>query len=106
MGQEVLAALQLAPATLAGILYALRVHHLQRAGRPVPGWRQGLFYGGLTLQIVTLTALGGLADELFVAHMAEHLLLADVGALLLVLGLTGPILAPVLRLRGLRHLAA
>jgi cytochrome c oxidase assembly factor CtaG len=106
MGQEVLAALQLGPATLAGILYALRVHHLHVAGRPVPGWRQGLFYGGLVLQVVTLTALGGLADELFVAHMAEHLLLADVGALLLVLGLTGPILAPVLRLRGLRHLAA
>jgi cytochrome c oxidase assembly factor CtaG len=29
--------------------------------------------------------------------MVEHLLLADVGALLLVLGLTGPVLAPLLR---------
>jgi len=106
MGAEVLAALQLAPATVAGILYAVRGHHLARERRPVPGWRQACFYGGLTLQVATLVALGGLADELFVAHMAEHLLLADVGALLLVLGLTGPVLAPVLRLPGLRHLAA
>jgi putative membrane protein len=41
--------------------------------------------------------------------MAEHLLIADIGALLLVLGMTGPLLAPVLRipylgwLRGLTH---
>ena len=41
------------------------------------------------------------ADELFWAHMVEHLVLGDVGALLLVLGLTGPLLAPVLRLPGL-----
>jgi cytochrome c oxidase assembly factor CtaG len=33
--------------------------------------------------------------------MAEHLLLGDVGALLLVLGLTGPMLAPVLRIHAL-----
>jgi cytochrome c oxidase assembly factor CtaG len=31
--------------------------------------------------------------------MAEHLLIADLGALLLVLGLTGPVLQPVLRIR-------
>jgi cytochrome c oxidase assembly factor CtaG len=30
--------------------------------------------------------------------MAEHLIIADVGALLLVLGLTGPVLAPILRI--------
>jgi putative membrane protein len=106
MGEETLAALQMAPATLAGILYAVRVHRLARTGRAVPGWRQACFYAGLVVQIAALAALGGLADELFVAHMTEHLLLADVGALLLVLGLTGPVLAPVLRLPGLRHLAA
>lgn len=103
---EVLAALQLAPATVAGVLYAVRAHRLARSGRAVPGWRQACFYAGLAVGVAALTALGGLADELFVAHMAEHLLLADVGALLIVLGLTGPVLAPVLRLPGLRHLAA
>jgi cytochrome c oxidase assembly factor CtaG len=46
--------------------------------------------------------LSTLSDELLTAHMVEHLLIADVAALLLVLGLTGPMLAPVLRLPGLR----
>ena len=36
--------------------------------------------------------------------MAEHLLIADLGALLLVLGLTGPVLAPVLRIRAFDRL--
>src|SRR4051812_97079 len=106
MEQQVLAALQLLPATVAGILYALRVHRLRATTRAVPARRQASFYGGLVLGGLALTALGSLADDLFVAHMAEHLLLADIGALLLVLGLTGPVLAPVLRLPGLRHLAA
>ena len=106
MGEQALAALQLAPATVAGILYAVRAHHLARAGRPVPGGRQACFYAGLTVEVVALVGLGPLADELFVAHMAEHLLLGDVGALLLVVGLTGPVLAPVLRLPGFRYLAA
>jgi cytochrome c oxidase assembly factor CtaG len=106
MGQELEAALQLAPATVAGVLYAVRAHHLLLAGRPVPGWRQACFYGGIALQVIALLALGDLADELFAVHMVEHLLLGDIGALLLVLGLTGPVLAPVLRLPGLRHLAA
>jgi putative membrane protein len=52
----------------------------------------------------TLTMTGRLSDELFAAHMAEHLLIADVGALLLVLGLTGPVLAPVLRIKAFDRL--
>ena len=61
-------------------------------------WRQWCWYGGLALIVVSLASpLGSLSDELFLAHMAEHLLIADIGALLLVLGLTGPLLAPLLR---------
>ena len=92
-------ALQLLPATIAGILYALRTHTLAGTPRAVPTWRKACFYGGLTLIVVSLTAMGPLADELFWAHMVEHLIVGDVGALLLVLGLTGPLLAPVLRIR-------
>ncbi len=44
------------------------------------------------------TLIGGAAEELFWPHMVEHLLLGDLGTLLLVLGLTGPLLAPVLRI--------
>jgi cytochrome c oxidase assembly factor CtaG len=91
-------ALQLTPATITGILYALRVHHLAGTPREVPGWRRACFFGGLCLIVVTLTSMGSLADELFWAHMVEHLVIGDLGTLLLVLGLTGPVLAPVLRI--------
>jgi cytochrome c oxidase assembly factor CtaG len=91
--------LQLLPATAAGILYALRVHRLARTPREVPGWRRGCFYAGLVLIVLTLAGLGDAGDDLFWVHMVEHLVLADIGALLLVLGLTGPVLAPVLRIR-------
>jgi putative membrane protein len=93
-----LAPLQLLPATVAGVLYALGVHRLHGTPRAVPGWRQACFYGGLALIVGALTLLGEAADELFWAHMVEHLLLGDLGSLLLVLGLTGPLLAPVLRI--------
>ncbi|MCW3017508.1 MAG: cytochrome c oxidase assembly protein [Solirubrobacterales bacterium] len=101
------APLELGPATLSGCLYALGVHRLRGTARAVPRWRQACFYAGLILIVVTLTSpLGRLADELFWAHMTEHLLLADVGALLLVLGLTGPLLAPLLRVGWIDRLRA
>jgi cytochrome c oxidase assembly factor CtaG len=101
-----LAPLQLAPATVAGILYAVRAHRLRTRGKPVPAWREFCFYSGLTVIVLTLTALGDLAGEAFVWHMSEHLLLGDIGALLIVVGLTGPILAPLLRNRVLGPLRA
>jgi cytochrome c oxidase assembly factor CtaG len=107
VGGPVLAPLQLALPAAGAILYALRARELARRGRPVPGWRQGCWHGGLALITLTLVSpLAHMADELFLAHMAEHLLLADIGALLLVLGLTGPVLAPVLRVRALGGLRA
>ena len=42
--------------------------------------------------------LAQLADELFWAHMVEHLMLGDLAALLIVLGLTGPLIGPLLRI--------
>src|SRR3954464_15139320 len=102
----VLAPLQLLPATIAGVLYALRVHALRGTPRAVAAVRQWSFYGGLVVIVATLTMTGRLSDELFAAHMAEHLLIADLGSLLLVLGLTGPLLAPVLRLPVLGRLRA
>jgi len=94
------APLQLLPATAAGIAYAVRASRLAGTPRAVPVWRQWCFHSGLFVIVLVLASPAGeLADELFVAHMAEHLVIADVGALLLVLGLTGPVLAPVLRIK-------
>jgi putative membrane protein len=83
--------------------YLLRVRHLARIRRPVPTWRIGCYLGGLaTLAGAELIP----SDRRFSLHMAEHLLIGDVAALLLVLGLTGPVLAPILkRTRFLRVLA-
>ncbi len=90
--------LQIAPAIAFGAMYFVRAQRLAAAGRPVASWRQWCWYGGLALLVAALISpLGSLAGELFYAHMAEHLLIADIAALLLVLGLTGPMLAPLLR---------
>jgi cytochrome c oxidase assembly factor CtaG len=99
------APLQLAPALLVAVMYGLRAKTLRDRGAPVAPWRQWCFYGGLVLMVATLVSpLAHIADELFLAHMLEHLLLADLGALLVVLGLTGPLLQPVLSAPGLRWL--
>ena len=98
VGSGGLAPLELLPATVSGILYALRAQRLRGTTRAVPTWRQGCFYAGLLVIVTALASpIGHVAGELFLAHMTEHLLISDVGALLLVLGVTGPVLAPLLR---------
>ena len=88
-----------APLALLGLLYGGRAHSLGLTPHPVPGWRQGSFYAGLGLiAVALLSPIGSLSDELLSAHMVEHLLMGDLAALLIVLGLTGPLLAPVLRI--------
>ncbi len=90
-------------------LYLGRTRTLARQGRPVEAWRRVCFVGGLVLvAIATITPLETLADQLVVAHMVQHLLLADLASLLFVLGLTGPVLQPLLAnpiLRPLRRLS-
>ena len=83
---------------LAWIPYHLRARALADAGRPVPRWRRWCFVAGLVvLEIAVSPPVDTLSDQLLVAHMVEHLLIGDVAALLLVLGLTGPLIAPLLR---------
>jgi putative membrane protein len=82
--------------------YHARASALARAGRPVPGWRQGCYAAGLIVLAIALSPpVDKLADQLLVAHMAEHLLIGDVAALLIVLGFTGPLLAPLLRIKAI-----
>jgi len=54
----------------------MRLPRRQRGGRAVPGWRALLFLAALLLlAIVLLPPFDRLADELFSAHMAQHLVL-------------------------------
>ena len=93
------AVFQLGPLALIGVLYARRVRTLAITSHPVPGWRQASFYAGFVVIAAALTSLGSASQQLLYMHMIEHLLLGDVAALLIVLGLTGPLLAPVLKIR-------
>lgn len=80
--------------------YRARARTLEREGRPVPAWRQYCYAAGLIVLAIALSPpVGKLSDQLLVGHMAEHLLIGDIAALLIVLGFTGPLLAPLLRLR-------
>jgi cytochrome c oxidase assembly factor CtaG len=89
--------------TLAiGVAYARRCATLAHRSRPVAGWRQLCFAGGLVILIAAdVPPLSTVAGELVVAHMAQHLMIGDLAALLIVLGLTGPVMQPVLAVRGL-----
>ena len=89
----------LVPLVFFGVLYARRVRTLAGERHAVPRWRQACFYGGFVVIAAALTSLGVPSEELLYAHMIEHLLLGDIAALLIVLGLTGPLLAPILRIR-------
>jgi len=91
--------MQIGPLVALALLYARRAHTLAEQDRPVPGWRQGCFYGGFVVIAAALTSLGGTSQDLLYVHMIEHLLLGDIAALLIVLGLTGPMLVPILRIR-------
>jgi cytochrome c oxidase assembly factor CtaG len=77
--------------------YWMRCGTLAREKRPVPTWRQVCFGAGVFLVVAAITPpVDDIADELLVAHMAQHILLGDLAALLIALGLTGPLLQPIL----------
>jgi putative membrane protein len=86
---------------LVGALYCRRARTLARRGRPVPRFRLTAFTAGLlTLFVALASPIDTIGEErLFSVHMLQHLLLGDVGVLLLVLGLDGRLLRPLLRWR-------
>lgn len=78
--------------------YYARVRRLAGTARAVAPWRQACYGAGLVVLALALSPpVDSLADQLLIAHMAEHLLIGDISALLIVLGFTGPLLAPLLR---------
>jgi len=92
---------------LAALGYYRRCATLARGGRPVARWRQLSFGASLAvLAAADLPPLSGIAEDVLVGHMAQHLLIGDLAGLLFALGLTGPVLQPVLAIPWLRWLRA
>jgi putative membrane protein len=98
--------LQIVPTLAVALLYARRVRTLRERGTPVERWRVVCFGAGLALVLVALVSpIDAFGEEQFLfVHMTQHLLLGDLAPLLFVLGLTGPVLRPVLALPGVARL--
>jgi cytochrome c oxidase assembly factor CtaG len=93
----------LAVAVLAAAVYvrrwaAVRGARSPRAAAEAPVWRLCCFLGAVAVALGALVSpLDSLADQLFFAHMVQHILLLDVAPILAILGLTKVILRPVTR---------
>lgn len=100
VGSGVFEPLQVIGVTAFGAAYALRAATLAREGRPVPTWRVVCYFAGLALILAAfLSPIGHIASELVLAHMIQHLVIGDVAALLIVIGLSRSLLQPIMALR-------
>lgn len=103
--------LQIVPTVIVAVLYLRRARTLARRGQPVPRWRQAMFWTGIGLTVIALNSpVDSLGEEhFFFMHMLQHVIIGDLAPLCFVLGMTGPLLRPVLalpvvdRLRVLAH---
>jgi cytochrome c oxidase assembly factor CtaG len=85
--------------------YWQRTRTLARQQRPVEPWRRWMYGAGLIVLLIALSPpLDKVSDRVLAAHMVEHLLIGDIAALMIVLGLTGPVLAPLLRIGAVNRL--
>jgi putative membrane protein len=97
------------PPTLACLaylgLYIKRARTVAARGSPVGRRRAACFaFGAASAALVQLPPLDSLADQVLLVHMAQHVLLGDICSLFVVLGLTGPMLRPLLQVRATRPL--
>ncbi len=97
--------LQIAGLFAFGTAYGIRSANLAREGRPVPTWRVVSYFSGIALIAVAFVSpLAHLGEELVTAHMIQHLLVGDIAALLIVLGLTRSVLQPVMAFKAFDRL--
>lgn len=93
----------LAGSALIGALYvrrwrAVRLSGSQSGRRDAPVWRLCSFLAALLASLVALVSpLDSLTDQLFLAHMVQHVLLLDLAPVLAILGLTRVLLRPLTR---------
>jgi putative membrane protein len=90
-------------AALVGGVYVRRWRHVRASGSPraaaeAPVWRLCSFLASIAVAVAALISpLDTLADQLFFAHMIQHMLLLDLSPILAILGFTKVILRPVTR---------
>ena len=107
VGGGAFAPLELIGLTAVGAAYGLRAASLAREGRPVPNLRLACFYSGVALIAAAFASpVAHLGEELVLAHMIQHLVIGDLAALLIVIGLTRAVLQPVLAIRFVDRLQA
>ncbi len=100
VGSGVFEPLQVAGVTAFAAAYGIRASNLAQDGRPVPIWRIVSYFAGLLLILAAfLSPLAHIGGELVLAHMIQHLVIGDIAALLIVLGLTRSILQPILAIK-------
>jgi putative membrane protein len=105
VGSGVFEPLQVIGVTAFGAAYAMRAATLAREGRPVATWRIVSYFAGIGLILAMFVSpIAHLGGELVLAHMAQHLVIGDIAALLIVLGLTRALLQPVMALPGFDRL--
>ena len=76
----------------------VRLAASQRSAAEAPVWRLCCFLGSVLITLLALVSpLDTLADQLFFAHMGQHILLLDIAPILAILGFTKVILRPVTR---------
>jgi putative membrane protein len=89
---------------LIGVAYFVRVGQLREQKRQPSTARQASFACGMALIVVaTVGPIDALADNFVFGHMVQHTILFDEASLLLAIGLTGPVLVPILTKPGIRH---
>jgi len=105
-GGDLLAGLiQASPFYLLVAFVAIRAHTLAREGRPVPTFRLALIAAGVAVGVLAdLPPVGTLSEERLSVHMLQHMLIGDLAAFLIVIGMTGPLLRPILTKPGVRRL--
>jgi putative membrane protein len=98
--------LQVAPTLVIAALYLKRSRTLARRGTPVPAVRRASFWAGIGLVVIALNSpVDSLGERhFFFVHMLQHVILGDLAPLCFVVGMTGPILRPVLGLPGFDRL--
>lgn len=98
--------LTIAIALAVSLAYARRVHTLARHGRGTPIWRQASFHVGVLVGLLALVSpVDTIAESrLIYFHMIQHLALGELAPLLILVGLSGPILRPLLAVPGVMRL--